>query len=101
MLPQRPDPERIQKAIEATTARKEALSMMIESLVNLKRAFDDRHRIDSDMLWVTAYNVADSYLRLQKLDLAGVEAMLADLERAKQQASSPIIPAMMSPRGRG
>jgi len=108
MMPQqRPDPKVIQKTIEIVTSRKRALSRLIESIERFQEALTivpEAHEtggVVSVCLIGPACDVCQAYTDLQKLELAGAEAYLNDLEAALKQAESPILQAHMQPRGRG
>ena len=108
MMPmQRPDPKVIQKTIEIVTSRKKALSRLIASIERFQEALTvtpEAHGREGTFdvcLIGPACDVCQAYTELQRLELAGAEAYLNDLEKAKQQAESPIVQGMVQLRGRG
>ena len=107
MMPQRPNPKVIQKTIEVVSGRKQALSRLIESIERFQEALtilpetQGTDGLLSVCLIGPACDVCQAYADLQKLEFAGAETYLNDLEAALKQAESPIFQAHMQPRGRG
>jgi hypothetical protein len=102
MIPQqRPDPKLIQKVMEVTTARKDALIGLVEAVSTLHLALDPEAQATTDDLKRHCQAVCAAYCALQNLEIAGATAYLHDLEAALKQAESPILQAHMQPRGRG
>ena len=106
MMPQRPDPKILQKTIEVVSGRKKALSRLIESIERFQEALTilpeakGKETAFNVCLIGPACDVCQAYTELQKLELAGAEAYLNDLEQALKQAESTILPVTMRP-GRG
>jgi len=98
MLPQRPDPKRIEKMIEAGQQRKMALTELVRAVFRLHWALNPEQGEPLTEVKAAAQSVCDAYRTLQELEIAGISAMLQDLEAAKKQAGSPILQGVMSPR---
>jgi hypothetical protein len=102
MIPQqRPDPKVIQKVIEVTTARKDALIGLVEAVSALHLALDPEAEATTNDLKRHCQTVCAAYCALQNLEIVGATAYLNDLETVLKQAESPILQAHIQPRGRG
>jgi hypothetical protein len=84
--------------IEAGEQRKMALIQLVEAVSTLHLALTPGQNVPLYDLKAAAQSVCTAYCTLQNLEIAGISAMLQDLEAAKKQAESPILQAGMTPR---
>ena len=87
--------------IEAGQQRRMALLELERAVSTLYLALTPEMDVPLSEIKKAGQNICAAYFGLQSLEIAGISAMLQDLEVAKKQAESPIMQPGMMPRGRG